>query len=552
MYRTLVLGIDAATLDLIEPYAAAGYLPHIHALMQQGSYAALRSTIPAMSPPAWTSMITGQNPGNHGIYDFIRFMPGTYRLQATRSDQTSYRTIFDLASHHGRKVLAVNVPLTYPPRPVNGTMVAGPIVPQRGIFTHPPELSQQLRARNYRVDPEIRYVPGEDGRYRDDVLAAGRTQVEVMLELMQQRPWDLAMIVLRAVDEGISYLWHHLDPTHPRHDPLAAQAFGTAIQDIHTAVDRWVGQLIAAAGPDTVIMLVSDHGAGPCYKEVFLNVWLEQQGWLVRRHQPLNSARKRLQRRLGITREHLAPKLDWPMAWKLRKLIPLTIQHSLFPEQTVTLSDTVDWTRTRAYSIGNIGQIYINLKGREAQGIVRAGQERARLLDDITHALGQLTDEGTPVVDQVVRSEDLYHGPYANDGPDLNILMRGMTYVSQSWREMAGHEVFSVSTTYTGTHRPLGVVMLAGHPIANAGKLSEVRIEDIAPTLLWLLDVPIPDDLDGRLLRPMLRPDALASTPPQHSTLERMTPLPSVSPGWADEEEEQEVLDRLRDLGYLE
>ncbi len=553
MNRVLVIGIDAATLDLIEPYVAGGLLPNIGRVMHEGAYGPLRSTLPVMSPPAWTSIITGQNPGKHGLYDFLRFIPGTYRIEVTRSDQTSYRTIFDLASQQGRRVLSVNVPLTYPPRAVNGAMVAGPIVPGRGVFAHPPSLDQELHATNYRLDVEEKFAPGNEAAYLQDLKAVTRSQTDTLLKLMDREPWDLAMIVLRAVDEAQTFFWHFMDPTHPNHDPATAPAYRDVIPDIHRLMDDVVGELIAAAGPDVTVVLVSDHGGGPCYKEVFLNVWLEQQGWLVRKRTPkVNTWRKTLQRRLGLTRESLAPKLDFPLAWAIRNRIPERVQHAIIHEESVTLADVVDWSRTRAYSMGNIGQIYVNLKGREPEGIVSPGAERDTLLNEITAALQRLTDEGKPVVDAVYRSDEVYQGRYAAKGPDLNILMRGMTYVSQSWREMAGQQIFAPSGThYTGTHRPLGMLALHGGKVAQ-GRQAEARVIDVAPTLMWLLDLPLPDDLDGKLLTSFLRPDALLSEPPREIAAAAAPAPEVVAQGWADAAEEEEVLDRLRDLGYLE
>lgn len=553
MNRVLVIGIDAATLDLIEPYVAAGLLPNISRIMQQGAYGPLRSTLPVMSPPAWTSIITGQNPGKHGLYDFLRFIPNTYRIEVTRSDQTSYRTIFDLASQQGRRVLSVNVPLTYPPREVNGAMVAGPIVPGRGVFAYPPSLDQELHDTNYRLDVDEKYAPGNEAAYLKDLNEVTRSQTDTLLKLMQHEPWDLAMIVLRAVDEVQTFFWHFMDPDHPNHDPATSPAYRDVIADVHRSIDDIVGELIAAAGPDVTVVLVSDHGGGPCYKEVFLNVWLEQQGWLVRKRTPkVNTWRKTLQRQLGLTRENLAPKLDFPLAWAIRNRIPERVQHAIIPEQSVTLADVVDWSRTRAYSMGNIGQIYVNLRGREPQGIVAPGAERNALLDKITAALHQLTDEGQPVVDAVYRSDEIYHGPYAAKGPDLNILMRGMTYVSQSWREMAGQDIFAPSGThYSGTHRPLGMIAIQGDKVVQ-GRQVEARVIDVAPTLMWLLGLPLPDDLDGQLLTSFVRPDILASQPLRKISAAN-APAPNVvGQGWADAAEEEEVLDRLRDLGYLE
>lgn len=555
MSRILVIGLDAADLDLIEPWAAAGHLPHIAALLRQGAYAPMRSTLPVMSPPAWTSLISGLNPGKHGIYDFVRLLPGSYRLTSTRRDQTSFKTIFDYASEHDRQMIALNIPLTYPPASVRGVMVAGLGAPSTGNFAHPPALRDELLSWGYRLDLDVEYAPGREQEWLVDLAAVTRSQTDAMLRLMQREPWDLAMIVYRAIDEVETFFWHHMDPTHPQHDPEQARRFGPAILKVHRLMDEEIGRLVAAAGPETTIALVSDHGGGAAHREVFLNIWLEQQGWLKRRPpHPLNQARKTVMRRLGLTRENLAPKLDWPLAHWVRKQIPMRLQHRLVPEASVTLADVVDWSQTRAYSFGNIGQIFVNLRGREPEGIVAPGEEYERLLDEITAALFELKDEGRPVVDAVYRRTEIYHGPYADYGPDLNVIMRGMTYTAQSWREMAGTQIFGVSGThYTGIHRPVGMMALSGPAIPAYGRQAEVQIVDIAPTLLWLLGLPISADIDGRLLREFLDAEGLDARQPI------VTPAAPIvgrselnAAAWASAEEEEEVLERLRNLGYLE
>lgn len=552
MYRILVIGLDAAGLDLIEPWASAGYLPNIARILRSGAYAPLRSTIPVMSPPAWTSMITGLNPGKHGVYDFVRLLPGSYRLYSTRRDQTTYRTIFDHASAYGRHVIAVNIPITYPPAPVRGVMISGLGAPRNGRLAHPPELEAELRKWGYRSDMDVAFVPGKEQEWIVDLQNVTRSQTDAMLRLLKHEPWDLAMLVYRAIDEVETYFWHHMDPGHPQHDPEQAKWYGSAILKVHRLLDEEIGRLLDVIDSETVVVIASDHGGGPAHKEVSLNVWLEQQGWLVRRRRhPLNEWRKQIMRRLHLTSDHLAPMLDFPLAWRIRNLIPQRLQHALVPESSVTLADVVDWSRTRAYSFGNIGQIYVNLRGREPQGIVEPGAEYEQLLDEITEALYSLTDEGQPVVDEVYRGRDLYTGPYAAYGPDLNIIMRGMTYVTQSWREAAGRRIFSVSGThYTGTHRPLGMLAMSGPPIVDHGLLSEVHIVDVAPTLMWLMGLPIPDDVDGRPLEEMIQDNRLGA--PAFVHVEQATSPLAPRATWTDSVQEREVLTRLRELGYLE
>lgn len=554
MRRVLVFGIDAATLDLLTPWAAAGRLPNFARVMQGGGYAPMQSTAPAMSPPAWTSMITGQNPGKHGIFDFVHLLPGSYRLTTTRRDQTSFRTIFDLATQHGRKVIAMNIPLTYPPTPVNGIMVAGLSAPSKGQYAYPAPLRDELLSWGYTIDPQIEYSTDAEAEYIAEALRTTRVQAEAFKRLLQREPWDLAMMVFRVVDEFQSYLWHHFDPAHPRHDPALAATFGTAIFNSYLLMDQLLGECLELVGPDTTVLIASDHGGGSFTKEVFLNTWLEQQGWLRRRQAPPSARRyAQVMRRLRLTREGLLPKLDRPLLRRLRQAVPQNVQHALFPEQKSTLANTIDWSQTKAYSIGYIGQIFVNLQGREPEGIVAPGAEYEELLDAITAALYQLTDEGQPVVDQVIRSSEVYAGPYAHKGADLNLIMRGMSYISHSGHELGHNEVFAPPlTAESGTHRPVGLFMAYGPDVPAVGARPTIAIVDVAPTILWLLGLPLPNDLDGRLLSEFVSGAALSSQPPEavdHTTLPAHAPSDGA---WEDPEEEAEVLERLKDLGYID
>ena len=187
---------------------------------------------------------------------------------------------------------------------------------------------------------------------------------------------------------------------------------------------------------------------------------------------------------------------------KLRQRVPLSVQHAVIPGEHMTLADAVDWTRTRAYSYGYVGQIFVNLKGREPQGTVEPGEEYEHLLDEITAKLFELRDPATneKVVDQVFRASETYSGPYQTYGPDLNIIMKDMSYLSHSQREFAKLNIFSEpGTNESGTHRPDGLFVIAGGDFNRVGNLRR-EIIDIAPTILWLLNEKIPNYVDGSVI----------------------------------------------------
>ena len=182
------------------------------------------------------------------------------------------------------------------------------------------------------------------------------------------------------------------------------------------------------------------------------------------------------------------------------------------------------------------------------------GREYEQLLDEITAALFELKDDGVPVVDAVYRGKEIYSGPYADYGPDLNVIMRGMAYAAENWHELDSPSLFGDSRTHcTGIHRPLGMIALSGPEIPALGRQPEVQIVDATPTLMWLLGLPIPDDIDGRLLREFVDRASLEHVPPVFTHTEQAEGRGEIKPtAWADPDEEQEVLDRLRNLGYLD
>lgn len=556
MSRVLVIGLDAATLDLIVPWAAAGKLPLFAQLLREGAYGTLRSTVPAMSPPAWTSMITGQNPGKHGIYDFVRRQPNTYRLQSVRSDFTRYRTIFDLLSAYGKRVAAINIPMTYPPTPVNGIMISGLGAPAgSGRFTYPPGLRDELLAQGARLlESEGEYAPGQDEMYVADLIRVTQEQGRLDLDLLHREPWDLFFVVFRAIDEAQSFLWHHMDPTHPRHDPAMAGRFGDAILRVYQATENVMRALIEAAGGETTVFIVSDHGGGPLVREVYLNAWLRQHGWLtLRQSHGLANLHRRAMRRMGLTRDSLSGQFGGSLSLKLRQVVPLGLQHALLPGKMPTLAETVDWSKTRAYSFGYMGQIYVNLKGREPIGIVEPGGEYQDLLDEITRSLYQLVDplDGAQVVDRVYRRDEIYSGPYAELGADLNVVMRGMSYITHLRHELGGLDVFGpVTTSESGTHRPNGLFIATGEGIVNGIRTLEANIVDITPTIMSIIGIPVPHDIDGRVLyevQSSVQDNSSASAGAPLDIAER-----PIITGWENEEDEKEVMDRLRQLGYLE
>lgn len=556
--KLLVIGIDGAPYDLIARWTAEGQLPHLARLIERGQFGVLNSTIPVHSPTAWTTFTTGLNPGQHGIFDFVRREPGSYELRVVRADQIPGASLWRLLSDNGRQVGVINVPITYPPEPVNGFLISGLGTPDFADYAYPPSLKQELDAQGYRVNNKFFFVADRQDEWLADVMAMTDMSGRTALQLMAERPWDFFMVVFRNSDEICHFYWHHMDKSHPKHDPQAPARYQTAILDLYRRVDHWVGELVAAAGAQTNVVVMSDHGAGPLYRDVFLNEWLWQQGWLTLKEQA--AGRKRwmaLTRKLGITRANISDTLTRLNLHRLEVLIKRALGDRIrvLPrDERLEFHEAIDWSRTKAYSFGYYGQIFINLKGREPQGIVEPGAEYEAVREAIAQTMLALVDpaDGRPVVDRVYKKEELYHGDYLDEAPDLLAIMRGLSYTTRKGYEFAAERGVIFREPYTGetgSHRLEGILAAVGPDIKQAPHLAPHPIQDLTPTLLHLLHCPIPTYMDGEVIGELLAPGFLEQHPPRYIETE-LAQGGDTAADW-DATAEAEVAERLKKLGYL-
>lgn len=551
--KMLVIGLDGAPHPLIEQWAAEGHLPHIAALIERGSLSVLNSTVPPHSPPAWSSFITGVNPGQHGVLDFVGRRQDSYDLNVVRADSINGTSLWRLLSDANRHVGVMNVPMTYPPEAVNGYLVTGLGTPDYVAYTYPPELTTTLNAQGYRVNKQFFYEPGRDDEWLQDMHAISDIQGDAAVQLLKEDQPDFFMIVFRSSDEICHFFWRHMDETHPRHDPAAPAHFKTAILDLYKRLDYWVGKLAATVGKETNILIMSDHGAGPLYYDVFLNDWLWQQGWLTLKETSKTHA---VARRLGITRQRISDTLTRLHLHRvevgIKRLLGNRI-HVLPRDERPEFFSAVDWSKTQAYSFGYYGQIFINLQGREPHGIVPRAQyeaTRRQIADQLT-ALRDPRD-GLPVVDTIYFREDLYHGDRLDQTPDIICVMRNHTYMTRKGYEFAEERGVLFREPYTdesGSHRPEGILVAAG-PDFEAGKAAPAAdIVDLTPTVLYLQNCAIPSHFDGEVIRPILHTDRLSTHPPTFADTPHLV-RDQHDTAWSQESED-EVMERLRKLGYL-
>ena len=553
MHKVFIVGLDGATFDLIRPWAEEGKLPTLRRLMDEGAWGPLESTIPPMTSPAWPSFATGKYPGKHGVFDFVSAHSGTFNIvNATSLDALP---LWDILSDLGKRVNVLNVPVTYPPHPLNGIMVTCLLSPSTGRITSPDDLLDRYENQlgpempRYRVMPSIQYKPGHEEAFLHDLESLIDTRAKYASRFMRDFPWDFMMIHFLAADLAQHSLWQHMDPAHPRHKE--GNPFQNAIQRIYQRVDLSLGKLLSQLGDDTTVIVMSDHGFGALHGVVNLNILLLEKGLLHLKRDPLTQLRAFMFRH-GLTPANAYQLLSRLNLQNIVSRVSKSTRNAVF--NRFLSFDDIDWSRTVAYSLGHMGQIYINVKGRERHGIVERNGETERapqyehVCEQVISALNSLvTTDGRSMVDKVIRKETISFGKHADEGPDLHVVLDGYRYISCPLFATDGNVLSKQIRGDSGCHRSHGIFIAHG-PLIRAGHIANTRIVDLAPTTLELMGCALPGDMDGRVLADIFK-DPRIDVPPLQA---EPVALPTRQGRYAlTEDEEAELETRLKGLGYL-
>jgi len=356
--RAVLIGLDGTPCTLVEQFAKDGTMPNMARLRAAGSLLQMDTSIPDISSVAWTSFMTGANPGRHGIYGFLDLQPNSYKIYFPNSRHIKSETLWAVANRAGKRAVVINVPSTYPAQPLDGILIAGFVAVDINKATYPPSLVPRLQAMDYRIDVDARKVQQSHDALMDDVLVTLDRRVKLLLELYDKEPWDLFIGVVTETDRLQHFFMDAMaDPAHKYH---------SAFRDFYRRIDAFIGQ-VAERLKDETLLIMSDHGFTPIKQQVYLNRWLVDNGYL-----------------------------------KLK-------------ENARSIEEIADGSRAFAM---DPGRVYVNVKGKYPQGTVEPA-DAARLAAEIKQGLAEIRDGGERVVNRVYERDELFSGPVVQLAPDL-------------------------------------------------------------------------------------------------------------------------------------
>lgn len=478
--RVLVFGVDGLTFRVLKPMMERNLLPNFQRLSDQGVEAILKSTVPPMTPPAWMSIATGLPPAGHGVYDF---WDCEYTEQGPRANIITHRkggqAIWNILSEWGKRVIVANVPLTYPPEPVNGIMLSGYMAPDmRASVTYPQSFKAELlrEVPRYQIDLAPAVAGEQVGDTLTEVNKITRERI-AMFRLLLERPWDFFFIAFVGADRIQHVRWDDILAFHPQ-----------AVQ-YYQMLDEALGSALDALQPDDLLMVVSDHGFQGARRNFYIHEYLYRQGLLQMRDQWM---RRRAEWSGGIVALLWAMGLRGVPSKIRRQLHRLGVLERAQELHAVALPD-LDWSRTLAWLPSPSGAIagYADIFIDDAMPEEQLNALQANLL--------ALTDPetGQPLALEVYREDAFGTGPFAPRERHL-ILISGEN--TTPLPELGVRSLWCTRKTSSGVHHPDGVLYLYGSRVKQEVTLASAHVYDVVPTILSYMDIPLPATLVGKAL----------------------------------------------------
>ena len=483
--RVVVIGLDGATWDLIKPWADKGELPTFKKLMENGSWGYLESTIPPVTGPAWVSFATGKNPGKHGIFDFVYLEND--RLKLHTSKDIKAKPFYDFLSKKGLKNIIISLPLSFPPTSeFNGIMISDFLYPQQDTFPS----SKRQYLDDLDIVPDLTKTSKKE--LLNELIRTLKNRIKLAQTIFLNEEWDFYFVWIGETDSVSHHFWRDLKGN----GYLKEQ-----VKDVFRISDEFLRWVLGNLQENDILIIMSDHGFGHYPYVIYLNKVLKDRGYLKSVIKDV-SQDETLSKRISESgsKKKISyikpPKILLKLAThSILKPISRKIYRLLFRSKQIGLVESVDFKNSRAFvPTSESWSIYLNVKDTH---------ERERIRNELINLLNKLEFNGKKVFKRVFTREEIYSGPFIDSAPDILFLTNGffvdaavsVDKLVELYKPASFHELFGIFLAY-------GPGIKKGHKIENA------KIYDIAPTILHIFGLPIPNDMDGRVLMEIFEEDS--------------------------------------------
>jgi predicted AlkP superfamily phosphohydrolase/phosphomutase len=503
-----VLGLDGATFDLIERFKYYE-LPNIKKMMKEGVWGKLESTLPPITGPAWVSFATGKNPGKHGCYDFVLPKESLGKLKTITSKDIKAKTFYEILNENGKECIIVNLPGTYPPR-IKETVITSILTPGDD-FVFPRDLINEIpELRDYRIvsDKHVQLY-GTTTAYIEDVAKLEETRFKCGKKLFAKKDWDFFFLLFSGTDWLQHKIYGKLIHGNPSRNSPAMR--------FYRKIDEYIGWFVANAPDNGNILIVSDHGFEAYKKSFSVNKWLIQEGYLVAESKTrptvpphrsmkeifnLKSSRKRIKLPTFLANHKQSLMHLTSFYRRVRRILPFELEDEILQAR---ISKTIAYNM---FSSSDVGGIQINDRKRFVDGVVEPN-DYEYIRDEIIDKLEKLvnTKTGERVINKVWKKEEVYQGAELDTAPDI-------VFTTNKYA-VSGSLTGKILANVKGNHHALnGIFVAYGPDIAKSNEVQGLKICDVAPTILHMLGLPVPRDMDGRVLTEIFKDSGKLSQRP--------------------------------------
>ncbi|MFX0032325.1 MAG: alkaline phosphatase family protein [Candidatus Hodarchaeota archaeon] len=498
--KILIIGIDGATWSILDEVLEKGYMPYLKSLKENGAHGILRSTIPPLSPSAWGTIQTGRDAINNHIYEFYSFDKITKKVKLVNSNFLK-NTVWDILSSVGKKVAVVNIPLTYPPKKVNGFIISGIMTPSlESNFTYPSDLKQKILQKipNY----QLKYI--EEKKYGNPIVFMKnfvkhrienvKDRTKACLYLLHNNIIDILMVNFQANDILQHSLWGYIERSHKLYDENVK---GFIYSNFHKNLDFCIETLVEEykryANGKLLTIILSDHGFESHLKQFYLGDWLYRLNLLKIKRGSIKSI---IRRKIREFIEKLTIQSFQVKILRLLKSLSNMISTVRSPDKRSTIIDTnLDLENSKVYSSGIslYGYIFIFPEGKERLQIINLLKKKLYNLED--------SETGLKIVKKVFTREEIYKGDHPHLIPDLIIQpSKGYSFTGMyKGKKKLIEKITLKESESIGKHNEEGIIIVNGSSITKK-KIEKASLRDITPTILRYFDLPLKDDLDGKVL----------------------------------------------------